>query len=697
MKQIALLISLAFTSQFCFGQPTQAETDKRIQAAKLEIEKLKKDPRYAEVMKSMPNIDSLMKLKKTGTSTSGPKTKATDTSYSALPPTNTTLLNALPLRTFNKAELVSYLHNLDSKLTGLLRTSYATDITAIPENTIRRSGTSIAFWANGQPYESVLTALKASELNPDNTALLNNSAGILTSSGLAVNAVPLLQYANQQQPGNNMIENNLGQAYFSLGDMKKAEQYLLQCISHGKYYPDANLALAYIYNKKGNTAAAIAFAENSLRGAYSTDAHVFLLKLKPKARLMDYIRHRYKQPLYFNFHKYPLLRPCLKVEDAPVLKPQYDAYHEMMFALSQQYDRMGAEEHKIAVKTGQEVVMKAMKEHRLPFRPFGVFAIAVLGDLNVEYADKFIDHSKQKDTYHEEIKKLDAKYEAEMKALDDRWRPILDDLETGSPADEAASKKVCAERNAIGNNYLPQYDSLIAPFQRATILLYSNYLNDWSYWSFIASVDEHSFNDVFYSIAGVMIETLDEINTTKFIFPCETTKESLEGKGSPLQIQEPDCFLPAKVVLPLGAINLEISCDGYKLEAGEGFIGKIEYSMQSGDVTIAFGVGAKAPKIIFEGGGVEAGGEAEAKSQFYITLNKGRPTDWGILWEAEMKAKIGVGGVETTIGVEEGLTAGFGSGVQMRDGGPLKGFIDKMYPVQPADKQINKNVPLYKK
>ena len=90
--------------------------------------------------------------------------------------------------------------------------------------------------------------------------------------------------------------------------------------------------------------------------------------------------------------------------------------------------------------------------------------------------------------------------------------------------------------------------------------------------------------------------------------------------------------------------------------------------------------------------------EGEAKSQLYITFDKlGTPTDLGILWESELKIVAGMGEVKYSVGIEEGLTAGFGTGVQMRDGGQLKAFIDEMYPVQPDAKQINKNIPLYKK
>ena len=146
-------------------------------------------------------------------------------------------------------------------------------------------------------------------------------------------------------------------------------------------------------------------------------------------------------------------------------------------------------------------------------------------------------------------------------------------------------------------------------------------------------------------------------------------------------------------------MKLEISCETYKLEAGEGLVGKIEYDRVSGDCTLAFGVGVATPEVGFKLAGAHIGGVVEAKSQVYITFDKhGSPTDLGVLWEAELKVEASKGGAKYSFGIEEeSLTAGFGSGVQMKEGGYLKGLIDRTYYVQPDAKQMNKNVPLYKK
>ena len=75
MKKIIILLAVSFTGQFCLAQPTQAEIDKMMKKAKLEMEKMKKDPKYKDVIKDVPNMDSVMKKMPKGTIATSSKTK----------------------------------------------------------------------------------------------------------------------------------------------------------------------------------------------------------------------------------------------------------------------------------------------------------------------------------------------------------------------------------------------------------------------------------------------------------------------------------------------------------------------------------------------------------------------------------------------------------------------------------------------
>jgi hypothetical protein len=182
MKKVSFIcFILSFSVQFVFAQLTQAEINKMMKEAKAGIEKMKKDPANKELLKDMPDMDSLMKNTKRKMPAATKKPSGTgDVSVAA---TNIKLLNSLPIRTFNKAELISYLHNINTKLTELIHSNYGKDVTNISRAAATKTGTGIGLWLNGEPEKSVLVALKGAELNPDNLTLLNNVGGILTSCG----------------------------------------------------------------------------------------------------------------------------------------------------------------------------------------------------------------------------------------------------------------------------------------------------------------------------------------------------------------------------------------------------------------------------------------------------------------------------------------------------------------------------------
>ena len=688
-----LVFLFSFSVQLAFAQTTQAEINKMIKDANAEIEKMKKDPANKDLFKGIPNLDSMMN-NVIGKKPTGPETTIRDSSAFSVPSRNNKLLNSLPIRTFNKAELISYLHNLNIKLTELLGAKYGISFKNIPVTETIKTGTSIWFWLNGELEVSLLVALKGAEINPDNATLLNNVGGILIACGLSVNAIPILQFVLEKQAANNMVLNNLGQAYFDLGDDKKAEQYLMKCVSSYKYYPDANLALAYIYESRGNKSAALNFVENSLRGAWSSTANTLLRKLKPDANMMDYVKHRYKQPEYFNFNKYKMLPQCRRVEDVYMLESQYVAYQKMLHQLLDKYSNLYGSSGKLLTESVPKELNDVAKKKRTPYRPFGTFAGYVSGAIKTEYDEKIRQFRLYKENYYNERKEIDKKYGIELKKIDQI--PNL------------SKEEKCRKINGLTNIYLPLYADQTESLQQKLLPYYKNYFNDASYWSYIASINNDEFHHEFLLLVVEFLSMLQEVNTTRFMepgfdhsgggfYPCEFDV-SVIVKADSLLIEDPDCFLgPVKLVLPLGSLKLEISCESYKLEAGQIWIGKLEYDRKSGEATIAFGLGGSIPEVMFKGLGVEAGLEAEVKSQFYITFDKTGPTDLGVLWESELKFVAGIGETkaEVTLGGDE-LKAGFGNGVTMKEGGPLKALIDKTWYVQPDDKQQNKNVPLYK-
>ena len=109
MKKISVLVCILLLSfVHAFSQPSQAEIDKKIKDAQLEIEKMKKDPKYKELLKDMPNLDSMMKNVK-GNKPAGTKNKTSKPDNRILPAKNSKLLSQLPKTILTTNELSNYL------------------------------------------------------------------------------------------------------------------------------------------------------------------------------------------------------------------------------------------------------------------------------------------------------------------------------------------------------------------------------------------------------------------------------------------------------------------------------------------------------------------------------------------------------------------------------------------------------------
>src|SRR5258706_14920881 len=82
---------------------------------------------------------------------------------------------------------------------------------------------------------------------PANMDNLNNYAAFLSMMGAEQAAIPILLYLNNKFPNNNTILNNMGQAWFGLGDMTASKKYLEAATELYPTHSMANLTLSKIY------------------------------------------------------------------------------------------------------------------------------------------------------------------------------------------------------------------------------------------------------------------------------------------------------------------------------------------------------------------------------------------------------------------------------------------------------------------
>lgn len=330
-----LIISLTLLSAAAAAQSknptTKKEVDDKIKQAHQQLDNL--TPEQKKMMKQM------------GMSTDVPSMSipTTDAAINAavnggafsVPAKNNTLIAAIPQITLTASTVAGYVKTqtdyVDKGIASEARLA-GQNIYAYYKSNKYNSETigndAIGLWAVGQPDIAVYIMAKVCADNTTDADLLSNFAAMLSMGGAPHRAIPLLQYLNKQYPDNTSILNNLGQAWFYLGETEKANTQLNKVVKAFAYHPQANYTQCLIEQSKGNTPKAIEKMKNSLAYSYSSDKINMLRKLGYKVKGSDM-----RKP--FQPDPNPLGLQNFKRPDVPVsyttelsLKADWDAFQQ---------------------------------------------------------------------------------------------------------------------------------------------------------------------------------------------------------------------------------------------------------------------------------------------------------------------------------------------------------------------------------
>jgi tetratricopeptide (TPR) repeat protein len=633
-------------------------------------------------------IDSLLRNYRPGlpviAGASLPPIENTPVKEPIIPPPNSKKI-ALAARKINtKEELLQYLDELDKKISGVLAGTNVAGYAATNTNIIASYG----YWLSTKPRESLLLAIKAARQQPDNNTALNNLASTLSLCGIDYLSVPLYIVCMKKEPGNSTLLNNVGQSWLQLGDTKQAELYLKQTISHSPYHHHANNSLALLYLKQGRKEEAVKCFENSLRGSFTLEGFNGLKNLKKESalKLMNYIRHRYRQPDYINFNKFPVPAQCLSYEQTELRKAEHKAYQQALSDEHIKYSRLRDQQEAIAVKSTWEIVRNQNK--MLQVKPFLAFAQAMVFSIQKEFEEKLPRLEKELTELERIRLRLKLEFEAGMKEIEKTFEKRIDAIGEGN-ADMSLDEEICEATNGLINSYLTEFAEVNETKFKKITHLYKGYLNDYLYWIRFASFTKETYELYHYNIVLIMLQVLKKLELTTLNGYCSDQKE--RSAKTNLEIKKPDCPLPVGIEIPFVIGKISIDCESLGLEAGEGLVFGLEHKM-GGETTIAFGPGLSfysTPKIGKSDFDLNPGIDVGAKGQFFITFEGNTISDGGFLWEAEIDFK----GLGKPAELKQNYAWAINKGFTTE--GPLTSLMDKAFDI-PPDRQLNKNVKPYK-
>lgn len=269
---------------------TTKEMQDKIKQAQQQLDKL--TPEQKKMMEQMGMSTSIPSMP-AGATDANVKAAVNGGAFD-VPSKNATLIAAIPKITLTAATMPAYLKEVniyiekniasDEKFTG----ESAYNFFKNNNYTAAMLGNEgVGFWTLGRPEIAVYLLGKACAENATDADLLSNLAAMLSMGGAPHKAIPVLEYLNRQYPDNSTIQNNLGQAWFYLGELDKANEQLNKVVKAFAYHPEANYTLCLIEQSKGNNTKAIDKMKNSLAYSYSLDKVNMLRKLGYKVKGSD--------------------------------------------------------------------------------------------------------------------------------------------------------------------------------------------------------------------------------------------------------------------------------------------------------------------------------------------------------------------------------------------------------------------------
>lgn len=322
----------------------------------------------------------------------------------------------------------------------------------------------VAYWMMGKPEMALYLMNRACKDDPNDVDNLNNFSAFLTMTGAEQLAIPLLDHLNKRFPQNSTILNNMGQAWFGLGDADKANKYLDSAIRIYAYHPQANLTKSLIEESKGNKQGAIDAVKRSIAEAYSMEKENRVNKMGYKLKTEDITWDRPMPQDALGLEKFKWPEYPMNVAESEVLEVEWDAFkkkcQEEIDELRMLEKRLELEAQKANDALTKEVLSAGRRGVMVdPVPRFAHKAMIKLnylvddrdGHISFSYQQKLqaiananIEAAKFEDILSNQIKVLDEKYE--------------DQFGEGKPNPFDAA---CADDTKAKNSFLSSSNSLL--------------------------------------------------------------------------------------------------------------------------------------------------------------------------------------------------------------------------------------------
>lgn len=331
---IALSILLLISNTHAQSKPKEKapagnEMEEMMKAAQKELDNLSPEDKKAmqEMGVNMPSMKTIPKL------TDPLLQNGNESNERIVPQKDDARIASISKTPLTNVALPGFLSETHKKVVMLLKQQSQAKgeeiyqlIKAQHNSAAETGNTAAGLWMMGKAELAIYVMGKSCVDDPSNTNNLNNYASMLSMAGAEQLSIPILNNLNKRFPKNSTILNNIGQAWFGLGDIDKSKTYLDSTIRIYAYHPQANFTKSFIEESKGNKQAAIEAAKCSIKSGYSNEKENRLYKLGYDLDSKDlyWDKPMPQDPLGMEKFKWPGFPT--NVNQSEVLEKEWDAF-----------------------------------------------------------------------------------------------------------------------------------------------------------------------------------------------------------------------------------------------------------------------------------------------------------------------------------------------------------------------------------
>jgi tetratricopeptide (TPR) repeat protein len=579
MKKYFFILVILLAATIVFAQPGKKPVPKEKPPTQKEMEEMMKEAQKAmeemnpEDKKAMDSMGIKMPSFKEVPKVSDKQlATAWEIENLIVPKKDDARINAISKTPLTGGSIVSFISSVNSKTITLLRPESKTlsekiyaQLKSTGKNSDAIGNTAAGLWIMGrlQPALYIMGKICAEDIN--NTDNLANYASMLSMSGVQQSAIPVLNYLNTKYPRNSTLLNNLGQAWFGLGDMMKAEKYLDSTLRLYAYHPQANLTKSFIEEEKGNKTEAVTLVKKSILHSYSQEKEERLRKLGHKLTSKDVSlpASQKKDALNLGGSVPP---PFPKsVDECIAFAPEWARYRQQLQTQAASLKNQLEEAIKLAAEMQQKRInenMNMIKASMNAGSPQGVLTLVPLhaGPAYLKLNEVVEENGRKSGEvmkkavkfYSESGVKLKDQYEKEIEKLSE------EDLE--QTGEGLPNKDFCPRYKEVSDKYLRAINVPMESFFKESLGLVKNLLNEVTHWHMYSEWPEN------FEVKKLQakISWLDALEAESIFDFISITKykciKPLQGKAGKLsQFDDVACQYHSELSLFVGKMKMDCS------------------------------------------------------------------------------------------------------------------------------------------